>query len=283
MSETAVERIRWQGDASAATQRLVDAGAVIVEGVLSEDSLAALNEELDPLVEAADPARKHMTPLLDFFFGPRTRHVTSVAARSRVFVRDLLCHPLFTGICDAVLKPACGRYQLNLAHVLDRGPGSDAQLLHRDELVWNYVPDPHPELQVAMMVSLVDFTASNGATRVIPGSHRWPKDRVPTEAECVAAEMPAGSALIYLGSSIHGGGANRSEREWRRGMHMSYVLGGLRTEENNNLGTPPEVARTFPREAQELLCYGGHFSEIGSYLGMVDLDDPCDLLARGDL
>jgi ectoine hydroxylase-related dioxygenase (phytanoyl-CoA dioxygenase family) len=262
---------------------LDEAGGVVVEGVLSPDTLAAFNRELDPLVAAADPARKHMNPGLDFFFGPRTRHVTSVAAKSPVFVRELLCHPLFCAVCDAVLKPSCGRYQLNLAHVLDRGPGAEAQILHRDELVWSFVPKPHPELQVATIVALEDFTKENGATRLVPGSHRWPKDRAATEDEVADAEMPAGSAVIYLGSTIHGGGANTTADRSRRGMHMSYVLGWLRTEENNTLGTPPDVARTLPREAQEMLGYAVHFDALGAYLGHVDLHDPCELLAKGEL
>ena len=102
----------------------------------------------------------------------------------------MLCHPLLLGICDAVLGPACARYQLNIAHVLDRGPGAEAQLLHRDELVWVHVPRPHPELQVASVIALEDFRAENGATRVVPGSHRWPPDRQPEASEIAAAVMP---------------------------------------------------------------------------------------------
>jgi len=279
----ALPRLTSADDPAAAIAALADAGGVIVENVLPPEALDAFNRELDPLVEAADPARKHMTPLLDFFFGPRTRHVSSIAAKSPVFVRELLCHPLYRSICDAILKPSCGRYQLNLAHVLDRGAGSDAQILHRDELVWSYVPKPHPELQLATIVALVDFTADNGATRLVPGSHRWPKDRVATDDEVAVAEMPAGSAVIYLGSTIHGGGANTTSDQWRRGMHMSYVVGWLRTEENNYLGTPIEVARTLPREALEMLGYAVHYDQIGAYLGHVDLHDPCELLAKGDL
>jgi ectoine hydroxylase-related dioxygenase (phytanoyl-CoA dioxygenase family) len=277
----ALPHLHASDGAEAVIAALAAAGGVIVEGVLRPDALAAFNRELDPLVAAADPARKHMTPLLDFFFGPRTRHVTSVAAKSPVFVRELLCHPLLMAVCDAVLKPSCGRYQLNLAHVLDRGPGAEAQILHRDELVWSYVPKPHPELQVATIVALEDFSTENGATRLVPGSHRWPKDRVATGDEVVDAEMPAGSAVIYLGSTIHGGGANTTSDQWRRGLHMSFVLGWLRTEENNTLGTPPDVARTLPREAQEMLGYAVHYDDLGAYLGHVDLNDPCELLAKG--
>jgi ectoine hydroxylase-related dioxygenase (phytanoyl-CoA dioxygenase family) len=193
--------------------------------------------------------------------------------------------PTLLAVCDEILAPSCARYQLNLAHVLDRGPGAEQQFIHRDELVWVHVPRPHPELQVAAVIALVDFTAANGATRVIPGSHRWDADRSPTDDEYAVAEMSAGSAVMYLGSTLHGGGPNSTADQWRRGMHLSYVLGWLRTEENHYLATPPEIARTLPRRAQELLGYAAHdaLASGGGYLGALDLRDPVDMLADGSL
>jgi len=260
-------------------------GAVIVEGVLNPATLARFNGELDPLLEQAKPDRKFLNPGLDFFFGQHTRHITAVASKSRTFVEDVVCHPMFLGVCDAILGPSCARYQLNLAHVLDRGPGAGQQYIHRDELVWIHVPRPHPELQVASVIALVDFSAENGATRVVPGSHRWDWERMPQEDEFAVAEMPAGSAVIYLGSTLHGGGPNTTADQWRRGMHLSYVLGWLRTEENHYLATPPAVARKLPRQAQELLGYAAHDALYhgGGYLGAVDLRDPADMLADGSL
>ena len=174
------------------------------------------------------------------------------------------------------------------------GPGAEEQWLHRDEAVWSDVPRPHPELQLATVIAFVDFTRENGATRVVPGSHRWPdRQLVPAEQmlqsppapeQIAYAEMPAGSAVIYSGGTIHAGGANSTSIP-RRGAHLSYCLGWLRTEENNYLSTPPAVAATLPRRAQELLGYALHDSipRGGGYLGMVRMQDPVELLARGEL
>ena len=106
----------------------------------------------------------------------------------------------------------------------------------------------------------------------------------PTDDHIAYAGMPAGSAVIYLGGTIHGGGANVTDIP-RRGVHLSYCLGYLRTEENNYLSIPPAVARTLPRQAQEILGYSVYDSLMrgGGYLGMVDMQDPVDLLARGEL
>jgi ectoine hydroxylase-related dioxygenase (phytanoyl-CoA dioxygenase family) len=264
---------------------LRDDGGVIVEGLLDRDTLARFNAELDPLLERAKPDRKFLNPGLDFFFGAHTRHITAVASKSRTFVTEVLLHPTLLGLSDAILAPSCARYQLNLAHVLDRGPGSEQQYINRDELVWVHVPRPHPELQLASVIALVDFTAENGATRVVPGSHRWDWERMPSAEEFAVAEMPAGSGVIYLGSTLHGGGPNTTADQWRRGMHLSYVLGWLRTEENHYLATPPEIARTLPRPAQELLGYAAHdaLHQGGGYLGALDLRDPVEMLADGSL
>jgi ectoine hydroxylase-related dioxygenase (phytanoyl-CoA dioxygenase family) len=273
---------------------LESAGAVIVEHLLTADVVRRVNEEVEAAVAAADPRAALFNPVLEMFHGPHTKQVTGVAAISRTFALDVMCHPLLLALCDRVLLPSCARYQLNLGHLLQRGPGAEEQILHRDEVVWSDVPVPHPELQLASVIAFVDFTRENGATRVIPGSHRWDDrwlvpaeqmSRPPPAPEQIAyAEMPAGSAVIYSGGTIHAGGANSTDVE-RRGAHLSYCLGWLRTEENNYLAVPPEVAATLPREAQEILGYAVHDSIArgGGYLGMLGLQDPVELFARGEL
>ena len=270
-------------DAMAKT--LQEHGALIVEDLLDTDTLNRFNAELDPLLEATDPARSFVNPAVAFFFGDKTRHLTAMATKSRVFAEEVLPHPTYMGICDRVLGPFCASYQVNIAHVLDRGPGAEQQMLHRDELVWSFLPRPHPEIQIASIIALVDFTADIGATRIVPGSNHWPYEREPKPDEIAVAEMPAGSAVLYLGSAIHGAGPNSTEGTWRRGMHVSYTVGWLRTEENQCLSAPPDVVRSLPRRSQELLGYGVHdaIATGGGYLGTVDLVAPADLISEDRL
>lgn len=275
--------------ASAPHQQIVaslqEHGAVIVEGVLAPDLLARFNAELDPLLEGVRPDRSYLNPAIDYFYGDRVRQITGVAAKSRVFGEEILCHPFYADLCDSVLRPNCSSYQLNVAQVMDRGPGAAQQLLHRDEVVWVHLPQPHAEVQLASVIALVDFRSELGATVVAPGSHRWERGRQPEPEELVAAEMPAGSAVLYLGSTIHAGGRNSTADEWRRAMHMSFVVGWLRTEDNNYLSTPIDIVRRLPRRSQELLGYAAHdaIAAGGGYLGTVDLLDPVELLAKGKL
>ncbi len=280
MTQPQLQRFSADTNSSTILDALLGDGGVIVEGLLHSELLAALNREIDPLLATADPAHKHLNPALDAFFGDRTRHVTGMAGKSPLFAERVMLHPVYTALCEAVLLPNCADYILNLGHVMDRGSGAEQQLFHRDEDIWIHMPSERPEMELASIIAMVDFTRDNGATVVVPGSHRWPRDRWPEPHELAYAEMSAGSAVIYLGSTIHAGGTNSIEGFWRRGIHLSFCLGWLRTEENNLLAVPPDVAKGLSRRAQQLIGYGVHdaIEDMGGYLGMVDMRDPGELL-----
>lgn len=283
---TELVRLAREDDPDEICAALEDHGAVVIEDFLGAAAVEALNAELGPLVDADRPEdRTFVNPFIADFFGTSVKHLTGLATHSAAYVEEVLLHPLFEAVNQRVLGPSCADWQLNLGHLLQRGPGAEQQYVHRDDEVWNFLPRPHAEIQVASLVALTPFTADNGATRLVPGSHRWTPDRRPTEDDLVVAEMPAGGAVIYLGSTFHAGGANSTDDEWRRGFHTSFVVGWLRTEENNTLATPPDVARRLPRRAQELLGYKAHdaIATGGGYLGVVDVRHPADLLASGEL
>lgn len=263
---------------------LLEDGAIIVEGFLVPEVLQAFNAEVDDIVSRQAPDRAFMSPVYNVFFGKKTRHLTAIAAHSRVFREQILLHPLYKDLCDTILLPRCASYQLNYSHIFEVGPDAAAQMVHRDGLCWHHLAAEPYEIEVASILALTDFSAANGATLVVPGSHRWPLERVPTAAEIVPAVMPKGSALLYLGSTMHAAGANTTAAQWRRGMHVSFCLGWLRTEENNYLATPPAMVREFPRAVQALLGYRAHdAAPAGGCLGVYSMLDPLELLADGRL
>ena len=276
-----LQRLESGADPQDVVAALQEDGAVIIHELLSPEVVRAINTEVQPFVDQADPDMRHLNPGVQFFHA-QTRHVSGLAGKSPTFATDVMVHPLLLAVCDVILGPSCARYQLNLAHLLERLPGAGDQFWHQDEIVWNLVPEPKPQLQLASVIALVDFTADNGATRVFPGSHRWEAGRYPRDGEAVTAEMPAGSAVVYLGSTFHGGGAHCGT-EPRRGVHLSYTLGWLRTEENNYLAVPPDQAQHLPRQCQEVLGYAVHdaIERGGGYLGMLDLRDPIELFDEG--
>jgi ectoine hydroxylase-related dioxygenase (phytanoyl-CoA dioxygenase family) len=275
-------------DANAGSAAVVDellaSGGVIIDQLLDSTLIDAINRDVDPLLARDGAQVTGVNPAIAAFFGDKVRHVSGLAGKSRIFAEQVMIHPAFLALCDAILLPNCADYQLNLAHLMDRGPGSERQYIHRDEAVWIHYRKARPELQIATMIALVEFTQANGATCVVPGSHLWEPERQPREDEIACAEMKPGSAVIYLGSTLHAGGANTTD-QWRRGVHMSYCLGWLRTEENNVLAVPPDQARDLPARACELLGYGVHdaIDDLGGYLGMVDMHNPRDMLKDGRL
>ena len=259
---------------------------MIVEHFLDDDVLTRFNRELEPfLLEADTREQTYVNEGYANFYGPAMRHVLAVAQKSDIFIEDVLCHPIYIGLGDLILKKSCQNMQLNVAHVLERKPGARAQYVHRDHVVWPDLGPLHPHRQISSVIALSDFTADMGATLVVPGSHKWEPGRRATKDEIVAAEMEPGSAVIYLGGTLHAGGANVTKDKNRRGMHVSFCLGWLRTEENNYLSISLDRVRKLSPLAQTLLGYAAHdgFSMGMGYLGAVNLADPVDLFAQGKL
>jgi ectoine hydroxylase-related dioxygenase (phytanoyl-CoA dioxygenase family) len=193
--------------------------------------------------------------------------------RRSAAAREMAVHSVVMALADIVLQPHCARYQLNYSGIMHLLPGAKAQELHRDGDLYPF-RHPCPPMLMPTMWALTDFTADNGATSVVPGSHRWAEDRDPTADEIVSAVMPAGSLLVYLGGTIHGGGANVSQSVLRTGLAFQYSLAWLRQEENQYLANPPEIARTYSERLQRLIGY----DYGGPYLGFIDGDSPQRLL-----
>jgi ectoine hydroxylase-related dioxygenase (phytanoyl-CoA dioxygenase family) len=171
--------------------------------------------------------------------------------------------------------PHATSFQLHLTQVIAIGAGEPAQAIHRDQWAFDFFPFPNGyEVQCNTIWAMTDFTERNGATRVVPGSHRFADKLSFTEADTEPAEMPVGSALFYTGSLYHGGGANRSQGT-RIGVNLTYAVSWLRQEENQYLSVPAEIARTLPEPLLRLMGYAR-----GAYaLGYVDdLRDPLDVL-----
>jgi ectoine hydroxylase-related dioxygenase (phytanoyl-CoA dioxygenase family) len=249
-------------------------GAAVVHEALTREQTKTLNAELDDVVAKTAPGLRHPSheDMIEFY-GQSTIRLDGLPARSKTF-RDIMLSPLMCGLADELLLPNCADYLLNTGQLIQIGPGETAQRLHRDEDAWSFYQPPKPVLEVEAMFALTDFTIENGATQVVPGSHKWAPDRQAKSNEILPAEMPAGSALCYLGSMMHGGGANTTIDGWRRGMFFGYVVGWLRTEENTFLTVPIDQVKKMPTRVQELLGYKAHRA-----IGVVDVGSPMELLS----
>ena len=239
------------------TARLSDQGYCIIDDAIDRQAVVALNRDLD--------ARFAQTPFCDGgFYGRRTKRFGSILKRSAL-VAQFVQHSLVLDIVGQVLAPWCDRVQLNLTQGIEIHPDALPQFPHRDQDMWQG-PKGDIEYLVNVMWPLSEFTRDNGATVIWPGSHRRQSEPSLPDDDAIVAEMRPGSVLLFLGSTLHGGGGNQTQAA-RRGMIVSYCLGWLKPFENQWLVYPPEIARHFDPDLAALVGYAQHRPNLGNYEG----------------
>ena len=252
-SASAIPQLGSDESPDALYAALAEAGCLVVTDALPLAQCSRVESELAQAMAAARVVEKDDPKQ---FYPGHTRRVTGLVSRSEA-VRDVITHDLSQQLAERHLGANCERIQLHVTAAVSIGPGARAQLLHREEDLFPFFPVPRPNLILASMWAINDFTANNGATLLVPGSHRWDAERKATPDEVASAEMPAGSVLYWLGGTLHGGGANTSN-SWRYGVILTYSLGWLRQEENQYLDIPPEVLATLTPELQALTGHAMH-------------------------
>lgn len=241
---------RWTGE-------LRREGWCIIPDALPPATIAALDAELAPTF-----AR---TPFCQGgFYGETTKRFGGLLARSDQMAA-LARHEIILGIATELLSPWCDTIQLNVTQAIGVHPGALAQLPHRDQDMWPSVKG-ETEYLINVIWPLTEFTADNGATMVWPRSHGAKALDAEPDTAPVPAVMPPGAALVFLGSTLHGAGENRSNAV-RRGLVVGYSLGWLKPYENQWLAYPPAIARRFPAELAALAGYRQHRPNLGNYEG----------------
>jgi ectoine hydroxylase-related dioxygenase (phytanoyl-CoA dioxygenase family) len=243
---------------------LEEQGCIVIENMLDDAGYAALEDRIRPLLDATAPCQGN-------FYGFATKRLSGLIAKSKA-CRQMSIEPHILAVMDEFLLRSCRAYQLSLTQAIQIGPGEPQQLIHADDLMFSF-EHPGREAMINCMWAVDDFTKENGATLLVPGSHKWPRDRAPESHEITQGEMSKGSVLIYFGSLLHAGGANRTDAS-RTGIVISYCLGWLRQAENQYLAVPVEIARALPEELQRLLGYFVHEPN----LGCVEGQDPIRML-----
>lgn len=235
-------------------QAIESDGGVIVENFISQNLLATIRKQLGDFTEGFAPGISEGV-LKAWFAGANTKRFSGLCTKAPAFA-EVVDHDLLHVWASRSFK---NDYWINTAQAMVVGPGSDEQFLHRDCNNWpimHALGPEGPEALVSIMLALSDFTTENGATRVVPGSHRWEDyTRQPDPDSVVQAVMPAGSALLYSGKVIHAAGANRTEDQWRFGIHLSFTLGQLTPEEALPLTVPWSVAQHFSERVKAMHGY----------------------------
>lgn len=232
-------------------KRIHDDGYTIVEGAATPELVAELRDALRQLERRLD-----VRPMGTAAEGHATLRMYNLLAKEPS-LSVMATHPNVLPIVETMLDTGC---LLSGMTAIDIGPGEHPQPIHGDDLVMSkHLRRPHAPMMVTSMWALTDFTAANGGTRFVPGSHLWEatpfEGEPPHEPREVSLEMAAGSVMVFHGSVWHGGGPNTTRDEWRLGVNVQYCPGFVRQQQNPYLGIPPEVAATFDDRLLELLGY----------------------------
>ncbi|MFC3078149.1 phytanoyl-CoA dioxygenase family protein [Phenylobacterium terrae] len=253
-------------------------GYTIIEDFLSPAQIEAVRTGLHPFLG-------HYRGRNDFE-GHKTERVYTLVARAKVF-QDVAEEPRLMAILGQFLQP---RFLLTASQAICIYPGETAQRLHTDDSFYP-IPRPRPAISITVIVAVDPFTEQNGATVIVPGSHRWSNEQLTAMQEARLAGRPvpevdegarpavmaAGAALVMLGTLLHGGGANRSDAP-RLAFTNQYCEPWVRTQENFFLAIPKEMVREYSPRVRELL---GYDTRLNSFMGMVTASTPAKALEPG--
>jgi ectoine hydroxylase-related dioxygenase (phytanoyl-CoA dioxygenase family) len=256
--------------------RIHEVGLTIIEDFLPPARLALVREGLKPYLESYSGRNN--------FEGYKTERVYTLVARGKIF-EDIVEDARALAIFDRFLQPG---YLLTASQAICIHPGETPQPIHADDLFYR-VPRPRAPISMSTIVAVDAFTAENGGTEYLPGSHTWSDAQIagiyvgddndiPTvrelERQLVPLVMPAGACAVFSGTLLHRGGANRGTTS-RLGFSNQYCEPWARTQENFFLGVPGELARTMSPRVQSMLGY----SVWPPFMGQVTARHPMKALA----
>lgn len=259
-------------DAAGHVERIRRDGYTIIQNFLGGSGIAAFRDALAPHLDRWTGRNP--------FEGKKTERVYTLVARGKVF-EDIAADPRILAVVAAFLRPG---FLLSATHAIRINPGEAAQSLHFDDAFYPF-ERPRPPLGMSVIGAVDAFTAQNGATVAIPGSHAWDADEIAAARDAIAAgrdaklplvalEMPAGAAAVFVGTLVHGAGANRSGAP-RLGYTNQYCQPWARTQENFFLGIPRERVAAMSPTLQALLGY----SIMPPFMGEVSGYHPAKALA----
>jgi ectoine hydroxylase-related dioxygenase (phytanoyl-CoA dioxygenase family) len=265
-------------------------GGIVIEGVLKAEDIEKLNATFDDAIDE-EKKRKTGSGGMDDLGGlmPDTMYFATNLIGRYPEVSGFCAHDKVVDIATGCLDTVRKEVVLNTCQVIESHPGTPAQGMHRDDATWP-VPTPRPELCVVTLWALDNFVPDAGGTVIAPGSHLWPDAKecmeydpdtgqpVDTagvqvsEDQLMRLRMEPGSVLIFLGSLVHGGGANISKDLVRRYFHIGYCHSWLRPVENPYVTIDPKTIMGFPPELQRLLGYGYYSFELGHCHNMTPVE-----------
>lgn len=302
-----MERIRASAGPEAIFDLFKRDGIVVIEGFLSADQIQRFSSEVEPALEelkAVVPGGDGDNTMSELS-GEKTKRLGQLVTRSAVFRHELLEHELMHSLLERVFVegPADG-YWMNASELIEIAPGSRAQPIHRDQELypaWDRVGPALPEAICNFISALTPFTAINGATQAAPGTHRDSYSGHILEKnfkgrqglKTIPATMNPGDCIFFSGKILHGGGANHTTDEFRRGLAMSFIRRMLAPEQAHPLSIPRELADTMAYRGQAMVGFRSQWPvnkelppfywsyqgvDIGNHVGLAEKSPGTDVI-----
>lgn len=241
--------------------QVIQNGFVIIPSLLSKDECESIKDQTTPFLDKTGRNE---------FEGVKTQRIYNVLSKTRCLDK-LATNPRIIGLLDKLFEPS---YLLSQSQVINIQPGESQQTLHYDDGFYK-IPRPRQPLGAATVWAIDEFTKTNGATKMVPGSHTWEQTRLPKPDEVISAAMPQGSVVFFLGTTWHGGGKNMSDQS-RFAVTHQYCEAYMRQQENYLLELDKDTVRGLEPKLQSLIGYSIH----PPFMGMVEGKHPLRLLEK---
>jgi ectoine hydroxylase-related dioxygenase (phytanoyl-CoA dioxygenase family) len=282
VGEVRIPRVKASTEVRKIHELMLEYGGVIIEGFLSQAEVEELNGDINEPFEQMQHGSLSEVAAMRDFHGENTKRLTNMVTHSRVFREDILNKELLHNILKHIFAKDNEAYWMSAAQAIEIHPGNKAQRLHRDQnqfRVFNLLGPNAPEAVINFLTALTPFTESNGATRVIPMSNKWNDfSNLGSPADTIPALLDPGDALMITGKTVHGGGANKTQSDKRRGLALTFSLSYLTPEEAYPFQIGLETAKTMTKRAQKAIGFRSQYPASSGGLWQCDYAELADFL-----
>lgn len=239
-------------------------GGVIIKEFLSQSEVASFNSEVQPAMEKLCAGSVSKNTNIQEQRGDKTKRLSNIACESETFRQKILEKDLLHKVLDAVFnQPGGAGYWLSNTQVIELQPGAPAGIFHRDQDMyrfWSSMGPSSPEAMINFFIAMTPFTEANGATRLVPGSHRWPMSagtsdpgyKAPIYADSVPLKMDTGDCFILSSKLLHAGGHNSTATEKRRALAIVAIRHDLTPNQAYALTLPRNIVSSMSYRVQGL-------------------------------